>query len=135
MRKLLLAAAVAMIGLLPVAGHAQQQQQPQQQHQTHKPGDMFGMHSSQVVAIGVGALGGVLVAEAVIVSMPVWAGALAGGLVGNWWYSQQVEEMKATATRRAAAIADEAKLYLIGANDYASAGVGSLGQWWTSRSE
>lgn len=120
MRKLFLAAAVALLALLPATGHAQQQQ---------KPGDMFGLNSSQVVAIGVGIVGGVIVAEAAAVSMPAWAGALAGGLIGNWWYSQQAEQMKATASRTAAAFTDEAKLYLANANEYATNTIDTVGQW------
>lgn len=114
MRKLILAAVLALIGLLPATGHAQQGK---------PPGDMFGLSSGQVIAIGVGTIGGVIVAEAVLVGTPMWIGATVGGLVGNWWYSQQAEEMRATATRRAAALADEAKLYMVGINDYAAAAV------------
>jgi hypothetical protein len=129
MRKLILAAAMAIIGFLPISAQAQAPAPAPQ-----KPGDMFGLNSSQVVAIGVGIVGGVVIAEAVI-GLPVVAGAVAGGLVGNWWYSQQVEEMKSTAVRRANAVADEAKLYLIGASEYASATVGTLGAWLPGRAE
>ncbi len=121
MRKLILAATVAVLGFLPISAQAQQ-----------KPGDVFGLNSSQVVAIGVGIVGGVIVAEAVM-GLPVIAGVVAGGLVGNWWYSQQVEEMKTTAARRVNAVADEAKVYFTGASEYASATVGSLGGWLPGR--
>lgn len=117
MRKLALAAVVAMIAFLPFGAQAQQ-----------KPGDVMGLNSSQVVAIGVGIVGGVIVAEAVM-GLPVWAGAVAGGLVGNWWYSQQAEAMKANAATKAAALADEAQLHLISAKNYLADGTADLSSW------
>lgn len=117
MRKLILAAVVALVAYLPLSAQAQQQQ-----------GDVFGLNSSQVVAIGVGIVGGVIVAEAVM-GLPVWAGAVAGGLVGNWWYSQQAETMRATAAQKAMAVADEARLHLIDARDYVAGTSSGLSGW------
>lgn len=125
MRNLILAAVISLVALLPAAGQAQQP--------APRSGDMFGLSSSQVVAIGVGAVGGVIVAEAVVVGLPIWAGAVAGGLVGNWWHSQQVEEMRTTAGRRAAALADEAKLYLISVGDYATSTAEAWTPGWLTR--
>jgi hypothetical protein len=112
MRKVLLAAVVALIGLVPLT--AQAQQAP-----AAKPGDVFGLNSSQVIAIGLGVLGGSIVAEGVV-GAPVWAGAAAGALIGNWYYSQQGDAPGAAAVRRAQAMADEAKVYFISATDSAS---------------
>ena len=84
MRKLALIALVAAIHLLPQSASAQV---------APKTGDVFGLNSSQVVAIGVGIVGGIIVAEALLVSAPVYLGAAVGGVVGNWWYAQKsVEE-------------------------------------------
>lgn len=118
MRKVLLAAVVALIGLLPLT--AQAQQAP-----AGKPGDVFGLNSSQVVAIGVGMLGGAIIAEGVV-GMPVWAGAAAGAIVGNWYHSQQQSDSGSSAVRRARAIADDAKLYLVNATDSAGAWASGL---------
>ena len=109
MRKLVLAAVVALIALVPLSAQAQQP--------AGKPGDVFGLNSSQVVAIGIGVLGGAILAENII-GMPVWAGAAAGAIVGNWYYSQ---EGGAPVIRRANAMADEAKLYFLNASDSAAA--------------
>ncbi len=84
MRKLALIALVAALYFVPQSAMAQA---------AAKPGDVFGLNSSQVVAIGVGVVGGIIVAEALLVSAPVYAAAAVGGVVGNWWYSQKsVEE-------------------------------------------
>ncbi len=109
MRKVLLAAVIALIGLVPLTAQAQQAA-------PGKPGDVFGLNSNQVVAIGIGLIGGAIVAESVV-GMPVWAGAAAGALVGNWYYSQ---EGGAPVIRRANAMADEARVYLINATDSAA---------------
>ena len=83
MRKLALVALVAAIHFLP---------QPASAQVAPKAGDVFGLNSSQVVAIGVGIVGGIIVTEAVIVSAPAYLGAAVGGLVGNWWYAQKANE-------------------------------------------
>lgn len=83
MRKLALVALVAAIHFVPSVASAQP---------AAKKGDVFGLNSSQVVAIGVGVLAGVVLVEAVFVAAPIYAGAALGGVVGNWWYSQKAEE-------------------------------------------
>jgi len=112
MRKLLLAAVLAL-GFGLIAAPAAQAQAPAAPAPKH--GDIMGLNSSQVVAIGVGLVGGAIIAEAVV-GMPVWAGAAAGALIGNWYYAQQAESLAPTAVRRAQALAGEAKLYFIGAS-------------------
>ncbi len=83
MRKLALIALVAALYFVPQSAMAQV---------APKKGDVFGLNSSQVVAIGVGVVGGIIVAEALLVSAPIYAAAAVGGVVGNWWYAQKAEE-------------------------------------------
>ena len=49
-------------------------------------GDVFGLTANQVLYIGAGAIGGLLVAEGLHVAGLI--GAIAGGVLGNWWYAQ-----------------------------------------------
>ena len=83
MRKLALVALVAAMPFVPQSASAQT---------AAKAGDVFGFNSSQVVAIGVGVVGGIIVAEALLLSAPVYGAAAVGGIVGNWWYAQKSEE-------------------------------------------
>ena len=62
MRKLALIALVAAVPFVPQAASAQT---------AAKTGDVFGLNSSQVVAIGVGIVGGIIVIEALTLSAPV----------------------------------------------------------------
>lgn len=84
MRKLALIALVAALPFAPQSASAQTA--------AGKAGDVFGFNSSQVVAIGVGIVGGIIVIEALTLSAPVYVGAAVGGVVGNWWYSQKAAE-------------------------------------------
>ncbi len=83
MRKLALVALVAAMPFVPQSASAQT---------ATKAGDVFGLNSSQVVAIGVGIVGGIIVVEALTLSAPVYVGAAVGGVVGNWWYAQKAAE-------------------------------------------
>ena len=94
MRKLALMALAAALLLLPQAAFAQAQPQApilpqvqaQVQAQAQTVGDVFGLTANQVLAIGIGAVGGVVLAEAIhVAGIP---GAVAGGALGNWWYAQ-----------------------------------------------
>ncbi len=64
------------------------QVQAEIQAQAQKLGDVFGLTANQVVAIGI--VGGVVVAEAINVA--VGLGAVAGGVIGNWWYMENADE-------------------------------------------
>ena len=66
------------------------QVQAEIQAQAQKVGDVFGLTANQVVAIGIGIVGGVVVAEAINVA--VGLGAVAGGVIGNWWYMENADE-------------------------------------------
>lgn len=100
MRTLALMALAAALYLAPQAAFAQAQPQApilpqvqaQVQAQAQKIGDVFGLSSNQVLAIGIGAAGGILIAEALHVSAAVVIGAIAGGAIGNWWYAQKSAE-------------------------------------------
>ena len=80
--------------LPPAQGQAQApllpQIQAEVQAQAQKVGDVFGLTANQVVAIGVGIVGGVVVAE--VINVAVGLGAVAGGLIGNWWYAENADE-------------------------------------------
>ncbi|MBI3707045.1 MAG: hypothetical protein HY246_05130 [Proteobacteria bacterium] len=91
MRKLLLVLVVAMASAMPLAAQAQQQSQTT---------DVMGLNSDQVLAIGLGVVGGVIVVEGLL-GAPAWAGVVAGGLIGNWWYSQHADQMRAAAVKKA----------------------------------
>ncbi|MGQ0662072.1 MAG: hypothetical protein ACT4P2_00495 [Pseudomonadota bacterium] len=97
MRKLLLVAVIAAIGFLPAAARAQQQN-----------GDILGLNSTQVIAIGLGVAGGVIILEGLF-GAPVAVAALTGGLVGNWWYSQQGEQVRQAAVKKSASLVREAQ--------------------------
>ncbi len=66
------------------------QVQAEIQAQAQKVGDVFGLTANQVVAIGIGVLGGVVIAEAIDVAIIL--GAIAGGVIGNWWYAENANE-------------------------------------------
>lgn len=76
--------------LPPAQGQAQApllpQIQAEVQAQAQKVGDVFGLTANQVLYIGAGAIGGLLVAEGLHVAGLI--GAIAGGVLGNWWYAQ-----------------------------------------------
>ena len=94
MRKLALLVLAAALFLLPQAAMAQAQPQAplmpqvqaQVQAQAQKVGDVFGLTANQVLYIGAGAIGGLVVAEAMHVAAVI--GAIAGGALGTWWYAQ-----------------------------------------------
>ena len=97
MRKLIFVALAAMLYLLPQTAFAQTTSQPllpqvqaEVQAQAKRVGDVFGLSANQVLAIGIGAVGGFAVAEALHVAAVL--GVLAGGVIGNWWYEQNLAE-------------------------------------------
>jgi protein-disulfide isomerase len=98
MRRLILIVMAAALYLLPQAAFAQTapqapllpQVQAQVQAQAQKVGDIFGLSADQVVAIGIGAIGGFAVAEAMHLAGIL--GVFAGGAIGNWWYAKRAEE-------------------------------------------
>ena len=98
MREFALIALAAALLLVPQMAMAQAQPQAplllQVQAQAQKVGDVFGLTANQVLAIGVGAVGGVIIAEAVHATAIL--GAIVGGALGNWWYAQNSADLAAT---------------------------------------
>jgi hypothetical protein len=92
MRKLLLVLTIAMASAMPLAAQAQQ---PQPQ-----ASDIMGLNSDQALAIGLGIVGGVIIIDGLL-GAPAWAGVVAGGLIGNWWYSQHADQMRTAAVKKA----------------------------------
>lgn len=113
MRKLALLVLAAALSLAPQAAMAQAARPPaplmppaqaqapapapllpqiqaEVQAQAQKVGDAFGLTANQVVAIGIGIVGGVVVAE--VINVAVGLGAIAGGVIGNWWYTENAGE-------------------------------------------
>ena len=79
MRNLILVAALALLVLSPLTAAAQQK--------PVVPPTIEGVSTGKVVAIGVGAILGSVVAQAVIVGEGVGlVGGVAGGLLAWWWY-------------------------------------------------
>lgn len=116
MRKLALLVLAAALCLAPQAAMAQAarppaplmppapapapllpQVQAEIQAQAQKVGDVFGLTANQVVAIGIGIVGGVVVAE--VINVAVGLGAVAGGLIGNWWYVENADEVAGAAKK------------------------------------
>ncbi len=97
MRKLVLVALVAAIGLLPVAGFAQTPQQPA----TPSSISSHLEDTTRVLAIGLGAATGMVLMSVVSTNMVssaalanlgqgvvVFTGTVVGGLAGNWFYTR-----------------------------------------------
>ena len=116
MRKLALLVLAAALCLAPQAAMAQAarppaplmppapapapllpQVQAEIQAQAQKVGDVFGLTANQVVAISIGIVGGVVVAE--VINVAVGLGAVAGGLIGNWWYVENADEVAGAAKK------------------------------------
>jgi high-affinity Fe2+/Pb2+ permease len=81
MRNLILVGALALLLLSPLTAAAQQRTAPA------VPSTTEGVSTAKVVAIGVGALLGSVVAQTFIIGEGVGlVGAAAGGLLAWWWY-------------------------------------------------
>jgi hypothetical protein len=93
-----------LLGIAAVPAHAQQAPAAPQlgpgSSASRSASDLFGLSSQQVVAIAVGAVAGVVVLD-VLVGAPNVVGAVAGGLIGNWYFNQEIAG-KPMATRTAA---------------------------------
>ena len=86
MRRLLFAALVAAI---PMAGLAQQQ--PDRTAAVSEDLTFFGVTTDHLLAIGLGVVGGAVGLHVLLGGgSATVAGALAGALVGNWWYEQKM---------------------------------------------
>lgn len=89
MRNLVVVGAFALLLLSPLTATAQQRAAPVQPAQPAQPAqsDVAGVSSGKVLAIGVGALLGVVAANAIVAGEGVTlVGGAAGGLLAAWWY-------------------------------------------------
>jgi hypothetical protein len=83
MGRLLLGIALAAFLLVPFGASAQQAPTPPSQSQPVADG----ANTGKLVAIGVGVIGGVAVAEALgVVNVVTLIGGVAGGYLVAWWY-------------------------------------------------
>jgi hypothetical protein len=90
MRKLLLTITIALFGLSPAIAYADQQLIiPVQQSAPMTPGS-DGMDGVKVLAIGAGiVIGAAIFSTALSFRGATLLGAVAGGLVGSWWYGDR----------------------------------------------
>ena len=87
MRKWLLAAAVSLVGIVPVAAWAAETPAPGQQTAPYEPSPGFNGDKALVIAAGlvIGAtLGSVLTFRGATI-----VGAAAGGVLAGWWYGDR----------------------------------------------
>ncbi|MBI1206822.1 MAG: hypothetical protein GC191_05980 [Azospirillum sp.] len=86
MRKLLI---VALIALIPLTAAAQQRlAQPAQL--PLESSHFLGMTPDQALAVAIGILGGAVGLHALLGgSAATLVGAVAGAMIGNWWYERQ----------------------------------------------
>lgn len=85
MHKWFLGVALALLVLLPFDASAQQQKAPPAQPQPQQT--IEGVSTSKILAIGFGALLGVIAADAIILGDGVaLVGGVVGGLAAAWWY-------------------------------------------------
>jgi hypothetical protein len=99
MRRLLLVALIAVIGLLPVAGGAQTPSSPSAQPVAQASSRLD--DTTRVLSVGLGAVTGMVLLSVVSTNMisgaalanlgqgvVVFAGTVIGGLLGNWLYTR-----------------------------------------------
>jgi hypothetical protein len=86
MRRLLAFVLMAWLAVFPAAGYAQQATPPAAPAMPQSTG----FSSNKALAIGVGILvGAALVSVPLSVRGVTLLGAVAGGVLANWWYDQQ----------------------------------------------
>lgn len=85
MRNLILVAALALLVLAPLTASAQQRAAPAPPPAAPRAAE--GISSNKIVAIGVGALLGAVVGQAIVTGEGITLiGGAAGGLLAAWWY-------------------------------------------------
>jgi hypothetical protein len=89
MRKLLLTVLVVTIGFLPIVAHADELRIVPVQLPSSPAGEP-GIDPAQVIAIGAGiVIGATLFSSLLSFRGATLLGAVAGGMVGNWWYGDR----------------------------------------------
>jgi hypothetical protein len=90
MRKLLLTIAIAALGLSPACAYADQQFIVPVQQSAPSTAGSDGMDSGKVLAVGAGiVIGAAVFSSALSFRGATLLGAVAGGLVGSWWYGDR----------------------------------------------
>ena len=99
MRKVLAILAIFTIAVLPVSAYAQQRN-PHQAHE--EASEASGFDSGKALAIGAGiVIGAVIMGSPVTVRGATMLGAIAGGLLANWWYNERNSPPALDATKKA----------------------------------
>ena len=89
MRKLTMVLAIALIGLLPVSATAQEQAPPPPSAEMVNEIDTV-----RLLVIGTGILAGAFAMDALIATdLSILAGAVVGGVLTDWWYRSQQQDM------------------------------------------
>jgi len=103
MYRLLLGMAIAVSLLLPFGASAQQASPPGQ-----TPPTIEGVNTGKLLAIGVGVVAGIAVAEAIgVVDTASLLGGVVGGYLAAWWYDSSNDggRLRANVRQPAAALA------------------------------
>jgi hypothetical protein len=101
-----LAIALSMLLLVSFGAAAQQ---PAPAPQSPAPAPTESVKTGKVVAIGLGALLGIVAAEAIVVGdAAAIVGGVAGGCIGAWWYSNSGEAASLKANVKPAAAREAA---------------------------
>ncbi|MBI1207955.1 MAG: hypothetical protein GC191_11795 [Azospirillum sp.] len=90
MRKLIMALILAALFVLPLGSAPASAQTQLQGGQVYNVANIRNMPLEQWAAIGIGAVAGAVVVESVFQGgLFSLAGAVAGGLIGNWYYEER----------------------------------------------
>ena len=100
MRRVFAVLAVSMIALVPTSSYAQQQRAPQSAHEEMME-HSGGFDGAKALAIGAGIIiGAVIVSSPMTVRGVTILGAVAGGLLANWWYNERNSPPGIDATKK-----------------------------------
>lgn len=90
MKRLLFA---ALFAIIPLMGFADQQ--PSHNGAPDNTVRLLGISADQTLAIGLGVVGGAIGLHILLGGgSATLAGALAGALIGNWWFEQKVKDSR-----------------------------------------
>jgi hypothetical protein len=90
MRKLLLSTTIVLLGLSPAIAYADQQLIIPVQQSVPSAPSSDGMDGGKVLAIGAGiVIGSAIFSSALSFRGATLLGAVAGGLIGSWWYGDR----------------------------------------------
>jgi hypothetical protein len=90
MRKLLLSTTIVLLGLSPAIAYADQQLIIPVQQSVPSAPSSDGLDGGKVLAIGAGiVIGSTIFSSALSFRGATLLGAVAGGLIGSWWYGDR----------------------------------------------